>query len=372
MFKFLSRLIRRSKPVGTPGQQDLANKPSIQEQVSSKSDESHKVSGSIEDLWAGIAHLSSPTNRFLSPQYSPKSRVPCADFTGFVIDRLRNNDLISIKQLMRAIITHNPGLGTGNGWIERSVDQIAEMDFSRYLKSDDQDFVLELKSLFIIRSKEGGGRGFWLADYSPLLFSYALCCHRILWLDSLSELKDKATKFIKTMKEDSPFWRTYKLPEQITTHKISEVESSVISNLGLLPLLTRMHLMSFVEKGTTSLMHSTSFSMRTLGLNPLQTAPIILASGICKQVVERESLLSILSRSDLITALAERNIPFEQSSGKAELLNVLGSKAPDVLQRAAEREEIVSIKDEFLPQLRSLLSYANSLEAPLSFLCFAS
>jgi hypothetical protein len=370
MFKFISKLVGSSKPAITSGSQDLDDR-TAQEHGKFKYDRSGTSSEPLTDLWTDVAYLSNPENRFLNPQYSPMSRMPCADFTGFIVDRLRNKDLISIRQLMNAIIARNPGLGIGPSWMDIQVNNIAEMDISRYYNCPNEDFILELKSLFIIRSKDGGGREFWLTDYTPLLFSYSLCCHQIQWLEKLTELKDKAENFIKSMKEDAPFWRTYQLPGQTKVPLPSEVDYPVVSTLCKLPPLSRLHLMSFVEKGSTSLMHSTVYSMRSLGLNAVQTAATILDSGLCEKAVDQEWLLKILSKNDLFAGLNERKISYKQSWKKAELLQALVSEAPDLLEQVAEREKIVRIKVECLPQLKSILAYANSLEAPLSYLCFA-
>jgi len=115
----------------------------------------------LELLWQKVAKLSKHDRRFIHPNYSPSSRVPCADFTSFIVDRLRNNDINSIQHLMRTIISGNPGLGTGPEWINKPVNEIANIDITRYFYSVNKDFQFELKSLFILGSKDGGGREYW-------------------------------------------------------------------------------------------------------------------------------------------------------------------------------------------------------------------
>jgi hypothetical protein len=66
----------------------------------------------LDLFWLKVAHLSNTEHRFLPPTYSPSSRVPCADLTPFIIDRLRSHDVASIRQLMRAVIAGNPGLAS--------------------------------------------------------------------------------------------------------------------------------------------------------------------------------------------------------------------------------------------------------------------
>jgi hypothetical protein len=90
--------------------------------------------------WSRIAHLSNPEHCFLYPTYSPSSRIPCADFTPFIIDRLQNHDVSSIQTIMRAVIAANTRLATGPEWIDRSVADIVALDFSRYCNSASPEF----------------------------------------------------------------------------------------------------------------------------------------------------------------------------------------------------------------------------------------
>ena len=107
----------------------------------------------LELLWSKVANLSNAEHRFLHPTYSPSSRVPCADFTPFIIDRLRSHDIISIRQLMRAIIAGNPGLGSGSECIDEPVNEISNIDINQYCLNKNLDLQLQIKSHFIFDSK---------------------------------------------------------------------------------------------------------------------------------------------------------------------------------------------------------------------------
>lgn len=327
--------------------------------------------GTLRLLWSKVAHLSHAEYRFLHPAYSPSSRVPCADFTSFVIERLRSHDVTSIRHLMRAVIAGNPGLGIGPEWIDESVNEIASLDFSRYCYCANPDFTLELKALFILGAKEGGGREFWLADEKPLLIALALCCHDIQWLDDLEHLRDKTNRFIRKMRKDTPFWETYPLFDQSLVGPHSINNSSVASKLLALPLLSRIHLLSFAEQGSGSLMQSTTYKMRSLGLNPIESSSNLLSSGMCELASEHDVLAEVFSKNALVAVLDERAIPYRKSWKKGQLLEVLSSHAPEILTQTAEREKTARVKAEFLSELRLLNSGAHKLQERIKLLCFA-
>lgn len=365
MWKFLSNLLGGSGDAS--GNEASHASPELSGQLR------HATGATPLDLfWSKVAHLSNTEYRFLHPTYSPSSRVPCADFTPFIIDQLRNSDVASIRQLMRTVIAGNPGLGIGPEWIDQSVDELSNLDFGRYCHSGNPDFYLELKALFILGDKEGGGREFWLADGKPLLFALALCCHDIRWVEGLEQLREKANRFIRTMRKDTPFWDDYPLFRassiELTSAMVSQM---VLTPLAGLPPLSRLHLLSFAERGSASLMQATTYKMRSLGLNPLETAPILLASGFCELAADLEAVADVFSKNDLISALDERAIPYRKSWKKLQLLEALGSQAPDFIAHVAEREKIVRIKPVLSAELRSLSTYAHAMQEHIKLLCFA-
>ncbi len=322
-------------------------------------------------LWSKVAHLSHTEYPFLHQTYSPSSRVPCADFTPFIIDRLSSNDVTSVRQLMRAVIAGNPGLGIGQEWIDTSVDEIVSIDFASYCHSENPNFFLELKSLFILGAKEGGGREFWLADEKPLLFALALCCHEVQWLDGLEQLRGKANRFILEMRKDTPFWEDFPLFRASEIEYRPAMDSGVTSILSNLPLLTRLQLLSFAERGSAPLMQATTYNMRSLGLNPLESAPLLLASGICELTTELEAVSDVFSKSDLVSILDEKGVPYRKSWKRSQLLEVLGSHAPDVIAQVAGREKTVRIRSDVLSDLCLLRKYADAMQENIKLLCFA-
>jgi len=364
MWKFLSNLL---------GSSDTASVVKAREAIPLSSTPSRRTTDAapLDLFWLKVAHLSNTEYRFLHPTYSPSSRVPCADFTPFIIDRLRSHDVTSIQQLMRAVIAGNPGLGLGPEWIDKLVDEISIIDFSPYCHSANPDFFLELKALFILGAKEGGGREFWLADEKPLLFASALCCHDIRWLEGLDQLREKANRFIRKMRRDTPFWENYPLFRASVIEIPTAVDSGVTSILAGLPLLSRMHLLSIAERGVAPLMQATTYKMRSLGLNALESVPLLLATGVCELATDLDAIADVLTKNDLIVALDARALPYRKSWNKSRLLDVLSSHAPDFIIKIADREKIARIRPEFLHNLRLLNAYASALQENIKLLCFA-
>ncbi len=60
---------------------------------------------------AGRGHAEFPC---LSPRYSPASRVPCADFSRWLCDRIAADDAGAIADFVWRVVEANPGVGIGS------------------------------------------------------------------------------------------------------------------------------------------------------------------------------------------------------------------------------------------------------------------
>lgn len=330
------------------------------------------IKSPLDKLWDEVGHLSHSEYKFLLPGYSPNSRVPCADFTPFLVERLRKKDVASVYILMRKIVENN-AFGMSPAWIDAEIDDILGMSINKYLHTIDDDFQYELISLFILGMKCGGSREFLIIDEKCLFFAYALCCHKIILNDDLSDLRSDANRIIKKhrrkKKGDSySAWDDHKLFMSDPVLTYPSLSSDIKNILLGLPLLARLHIVYFSEKSVASLMQSTVYGLRSLGLNPIETSPKILESGVCEIVIDAESLGVVLTKNDTISILDEKGIEYKKSWNKQKLLEILISKAFETAKQIAEREKIVRIKPEFIDDFRLLREYVDSLRSFIELL----
>lgn len=272
---------------------------------------------------------------------------------------------------MRAIIAENPGVGIGSEWIDDVVDEIAQLELDPFCGSPSPEFYLELKALLILGAKDGGGRGFWILDEKPSLFALALCHHSIHWRDGMKELRAKANSFICSMRKEAPLWMETPLFEPATYPIQAASDLGITSIFAALPLLARIHLLMFSQRGAGALMQATNYNMRNLGVNPKETAPILLSCGLCEATSDLSALNSVFSKESLIAELTRRSITFRKSWKKEQLLSALAVGAPEIIDEVARQEKAARIKTEFLAPLQSLANHAASLNEGFKLLCFA-
>lgn len=147
---------------------------------SEKSSQGHGLNA-VDSFFSSIKGVGYPEYPILDKQYSPSSRVPCTDLVPFISKRIIERDIASIKLVMRAVIEGNPGLGIGSGWIDENINNILSIPFENYISFPSANAFPELKALFIVAAKGGGGREFLITEEIPRLISWACIAHHPSW-----------------------------------------------------------------------------------------------------------------------------------------------------------------------------------------------
>jgi hypothetical protein len=320
----------------------------------------------------GIGHPEFPFNH---KTYSPSSRVPCTDFTPFIVDRLREQDQESIKTLMREIISGNPGLGTGPGWIDAEVESVMKAPLERYLSFDEEIALFELKAMWIICSKSGGKRKFWISekDKYTLLFSRALCAYHFTIQPAVGKLIQPANDAIEKLAEDNDYWKEYPKFDSTTLQIPSLPESQCREKILSLSLGARLHLFQAVSygKGAGSLPKSTDYATRNFGLFVPETTREILDSTLMIPSDKAIDLETAFSRKGLLAVCEENEADFRKSWNKGKLLAALEDQCPDFIRTSLKDMAIVTVNPDFKEDLDEICSYSERLTAFYKLLCFA-
>lgn len=329
--------------------------------------------GPLADLWEEVRGQSHHEFRFLDSVYSPTSCVPCADFTPFIIQRIREDDVASVQGLMRFIVDGNRGLGADlkPEWVDAPVEEVVRTDWSQYCQSDDPDFELELKALLILGLNHGISNGHWLASTESSLLALALCRHDIRWQLGLRRLVEKANDFILEMRKELPFWQG--IPLLYPGEAQFPVDGLEAANaLASVSALSRIPLLAMASKKVAApLMHATTYNMRRLGIHMSSAAPELIARGLCEPTLDLNAVASLYTKKDLFAVMDVHAVPHRKSWSKQKLTEALALAAPQVVADAADRAKVARIAPRYLSGLRVLRGYANALEDYIRPIAFA-
>lgn len=234
----------------------------------------------LEKKVKAIGHSQYP---FLNKTYSPSSRVPVTDFSGFIKSRLKSGDEKSILMLMRKIIEANPGVGLGIGadkygdysWTDGLVKEINSIDFNKYIEYSDASACWDIKALWILASKSGGGREFWITEKENFnsIFAAAMTGYNHKLTAEFPKLVQSANSFIRKMrKDDIPYWQEYPLFKQIEEPELISSLNETRACFLNLSIGARIVLCSAIRKISGNLADCSTYSQRNMGINADQVA----------------------------------------------------------------------------------------------------
>ncbi len=335
----------------------------------------------LQQIKKDIRNIGNKDFPFLHQNYSVSSRIPCTDFTEWIIERLIENDTKAIKLLMFEIVKANPGLGTEGEWIEKVVDSLLSIKWQKYISLED-NALNELIAICIILSKSGGQKEFWLLEEINLLIN-ALCVYSLeINPEAFKKLILKANNFINGMKKDAtPSWmdfETYdtsildKKSHRLSNNEISDFlkSKSVGSRLHFFDTLTY-----FSDFGRTvaSLFDSTVYNTRKFGLNISKTVNELIESPVFISPLKDEQILKLFEKTELIKIAETLNNEVKKSWNKKKLYEIitLDSSGKELLKENLNVKKAVVIDSSLNSKLDELLKFKYTVKKYFELLCFA-
>ena len=332
---------------------------------------------------------------FLTKIYSPYSRVPCVDFTSWIIDQLEKNDINAIKILMRGIISANPGLvltiGIGESntsntnidfcsWIDEAIDSVLSIDFDSFLRIDEQA-IKELQSIFILLSKNGGGRQFWLFNNANLI-SEALCFHSFSPnVCFFSSLINKANEIIKSMKDKGvPAWETlnYYDIQDIKLISTADIDNNeIVKIIKRMKISSRFHFFDALDylnfgKPAISLDNATFYQTRAFGIDIKESAANLYHSVLFERINDYFVFSKIFSRDEIISFAECKSVDIKKEWNRKKLMTSILStnEGKQYIQEIADSRRFCHFNTEFNEELQELNDYKNAIVKIAELLCF--
>lgn len=352
-------------------------------------------SSALRQFERQIKEIGHPEYPFLHQTYSPSSRVPCTDLVPFISDCFEIGDLASVRCVMCGL--RKAVLGVSLVWIDdgvksgsvgvghrdfprHQVENVAKLDFGRYVHFADKNTYYQLKALFMVAEKGGWKREFWIKDEIPQLLAWCLCAFRPVWRKTIFELLDRGNAFIDERTEKGGFWSDYPhfKKEDLQVPPLSTNE--VMDKVRDLSSAARMQLFYAVsrlrpgeiwhERGGNTISDLTNYAIRSFGIDIPKTSTEIRDTGLLARSREPRALMYRMTRKDLIKACEETGAHFRKSWRKAKILEALESDAPDYVKTKLDQLELVMLNPEYEDRLLTLANYAEKLVAPFKVLCF--
>lgn len=347
----------------------------------------------FEQLENKVRDIGHPQYPFLSKTYSPMSRVPAADYSDFIKAQLKRGDEKSILMLMRNIIEANPGVGLGVGadkysgysWTDGLVKEVNGIDFNKYIQYSDMSACWDIKSLWILACKDGGGREFWITEKGNVnsIFATAMAGYNHKLTSEFPKLVQSANSFIREMrKDDIPYWQEYPLFKEIEKQELSSPLNQTRTRFLNLSIGARVVLCSATRKVSGNLTDCSTYSQRNIGINADQVADELYNSGLMKGARETlaipEPQMEFITKAQMTEFCTIHNVEVKKSWDKDKIYKTIqqtsAQLAHDLVKDLPKIHEVFKfeVAPECEDELNALPVFAEKLFPIYQVLCFVN
>jgi hypothetical protein len=272
---------------------------------------------------------------------------------------------------MRGIIAANPGLGTKGEWIEEEVEKVLRAPLEKYFRFADPDAYRQLRAMWIIVSREGGGWGIWLDDnqrFNPRLYvAQAFSPYEIGLQPEIETLRKKGNKILRKKRKE---WLDVPLikASELTIPPLPAGEC--VDKVRGLSIGGRLHLFYAVEAGGGRLPRLAGFIPRDMGLYSPDSSHEIIESGLFTPSQEPGFLKKSLEKTEILAACDQAGVTYKKSWNKDKLLQALLSAAPEYVGQFIASAKLAAVNPDYADCLQALMARAQQIEPVFKTLCF--
>jgi hypothetical protein len=309
-------------------------------------------------LAGGAGHPDYPC---LSPTQAPSSTVPCADFSPWLAERLRQGDAEAVGEYLWRLREANPGLGEPLDRLRQHYTTLAcrilAAPLDQHLAGGDAQAYLDLRVALVLLAVHEGFSGFIMTGEAADFVAAVMAPHSLDLVDT-ERLVDARNEFVREMGREMSYWAAWPLltpeglpplaaPDEPSLRRLQEA-------LLVLPLGARAHAVDSIRHLSAhphipkTLASLSRYETRKRGLEVAESSRLILESRIAAPSTDIGAWVGTWTRRDLLGFLAQFGVGARNSWSKERLADVAQRECADQLrQRMAEAGVIELAGDHF-------------------------
>jgi hypothetical protein len=243
------------------------------------------------------------------------------------------------------------------------MDKIMDADLSNYIIADEK-VLNEIRTfMFLCLIQEGLHMSKLAFKLSEILIPWKI------GFKNFELLIDRANRFIKKMREDEDCWKDLPFYRIDNFPNPAREEFSLFNKiLNGLPLITRPHFFDvcgdtqYGEKPVKRTLDSmTGFSTRSMGIDAIESAKILLKSGLVNEFKDQSLLLSMRTKEELTSMLNKAGLPFKKSWKKAALIDAVMKGCGKSIKELEDKTYFGELNSDFIEAARKSCEYAMSM-----------
>jgi hypothetical protein len=271
----------------------------------------------------------------LSRTHNPSSCIPCVDFSPWLRERVRHNDVEGIAEYLWRVRRANPDDSGTSEQILAKFQELAEAimatPLDRFLDRGSDDAYLDLRVVLILLAAHETFSGFIMAGESADYLAAAMVPHSFS-LTGTRDLLERRNLFVAEMAREMEYWACWTpleadaLRSPIPPHDTSF--QAMLATLNKLPIGTRAHAVDALRHlaadpcAPRSLASLCRQETRRSGIDLADSSRLILDSGLVVPARDIGSWLKAWTRRELLSFLASVGVRAPKSWSKDRLTEV--------------------------------------------------
>lgn len=305
------------------------------------------VAGDLLTFAADRGHREFPC---LSRDQNPGSCVPCVDFSPWLRERVRRQDVDGLGEYLWRVRRANPGLGGSGEQVRQQYEEVAKAvmgaPIAHFLRDGSDEAYLDLRVTLIILAAHETFSGFIMAGEAADYTAAVMAPHS-LRLAAPGTLAERRNDFVQEMGRGMDYWACWApLSVDALRSPVPPPDlglSSLLRALRTLPIGARAHAVDALRHLCADLALPRSLASlsrhetRRRGLDVADATRQILQSGIVVPASDAASWIRNWTRRDVLGFLAQTGVRAPKSWSKERLAELaLTECEPAVRERMLE------------------------------------
>jgi hypothetical protein len=317
---------------------------------------------------AGRGHRDFPC---LSRTENPSSCIPALDYSPWIRERLRREDVEALGEYLWRVRRSNPGIGGSAGQVQDQFLDLAQgimaAPLDRYLARGTEDAYLDLRTALIMLAAHESFSGFIMAGESAEYVASVMAPYGLSLVDG-HELLQQRNSFVREMSQGMDYWALWSPmgPDAIRS-PIPPLDSSfqlLLSELARLPIGARSHAVDALRhlsadpQAPRTLMSLCGQETRRHGVDCVESSRLIMETGLVQPASDLAGWLQGCTRRDLLKLLSEAGYRAPKSWSKERLTAAAMAERPNEMRAnmvATGAVELAPLHAEAAHRLRGYL-----------------
>jgi hypothetical protein len=329
------------------------------------------VSSDLLGYAAGRGHREFPC---LSRSHNPSSCVPCNDFSPWIRERVRREEVEGIAEYLWRVRRASPG-GGGNDQIASHYLHLAHAimatPLERYLDRGTEEAYLDLRTALVMLAAHESFTGFIMAGESADFMAAVMAPHSFSFTGA-GELLERRNSFVAEMAREMDYWACWTslhsdaLRSPIPPHDTSF--QALLVALARLPLGSRAHAVDALRHigadpcAPRSLGSLCRYETRRSGVDLADSCRLILDSGLVVTANDLGGWLKGWTRRDLLSFLAKAGVRAHRSWSKERLAEVAMADCGVALRSRMEETGAVELAPAHAEAASRLGAYLDDVK----------